>query len=178
MAGERTLRRFVLASDGALTRPVAKAIVAGAFGLMAWSGERFSPAPAHPQMMSWYLSLKKPPFTPPGLAFALGWFAIEAVLGIGGYRLLRKPASPQRNAAVGLWALNNVLIASWSVIFFGKRALGASALVSAGMIGTAGAYGVVSARTDRAAGYTSAPLVSWLMFATLLAEEVWRRNRD
>lgn len=162
---------------GALTPVAAGAAVACAFGLMAWSGARFSPAPTHPAMMRWYLSLKKPRFTPPGLVFALGWFAIEGVLGVGGYRLLRSPASPKRNAAVGLWAVNNALIASWSAIFFGKRALAASTIVSAGMIGTAGAYGAVAAKTDRTAGLTAVPLASWLTFATVLAEEVWRRNR-
>ena len=101
MAGRPKLGGLV-GADGVLTPFAAGAAVASAFGLMAWSGERFSPAPTHPRMMGWYLSLKKPPFTPPGLAFALGWFTIEGVLGVGGYRLLRKPASPQRNAAVGL----------------------------------------------------------------------------
>ena len=46
------------------------------------------------------------------------------------------------------------------------------------MIGVAGAYGAVAARTDRRAAATALPLIGWLCFATLLAEEVWRRNED
>lgn len=157
---------------------VSGVVVAGAVALISWSGERFSPAPQHPRIRRWYRSLSKPGFTPPGPVFAFGWSLIEAALAYGGYRLLRKPSTPSRNAAVGLWAVNNALIAGWSALFFGKRALGVSTLTSAAMIGTAGAYAAVAARTDRPAALTAVPLIGWLGFATLLAEEVWRRNED
>lgn len=155
---------------------VSGAAVAAAVGLIAWSGQRFSPAPQHPRTRRWYKSLSKPDFTPPGPGFALGWSLIELGLAYGGYRLLRKPATPWRNGAVALWAVNNALIAGWSALFFGKRALGVSTATAAGMIGTAGAYAAVAAKTDRPAAVTALPLIGWLGFATLLAEEVWRRN--
>ncbi|MBE7217151.1 MAG: tryptophan-rich sensory protein [Caulobacteraceae bacterium] len=150
--------------------------VAGAIAAITWSGARFSPAPNHPRTLRWYLSLRKPAFTPPGAVFGLGWSLIEAGLAFGGYRLLRKPATPWRNAAVGLWAVNNALIAGWSALFFGRKALGASTLAAGGMIGAAGAYAAVADRIDRPAAASALPLIGWLGFATLLAEEVWRRN--
>ena len=81
---------------------VSGAIVTAAVGLISWSGERFSPAPQHPRTQRWYLALRKPGFTPPGVVFGLGWTLIELGLAYGGYRLLRKPATPSRNAAVAL----------------------------------------------------------------------------
>ncbi len=75
-----------------------------------------------------------------------------------------------------MWLLNNLLIAGWSGLFFGRRALGPSALASGGMIAVAGGYGLVAAKTDRLAAATALPLVAWLGFATFLAEEVWRLN--
>lgn len=154
------------------------AVVLSSLALTAWSGQRFSPAPTHPRMRRWYRSLSKPGFTPPGAGFAAGWSAIELALAYGGYRLLRAPATPARNAAVGLWALNNALIAGWSALFFGRKELGVSTVAAAGMIATSTAYAAVADRTDRKAAMTALPLIGWLAFATLLAEEVWRRNDD
>ena len=163
---------------GALPPAAAVAVVAGAMALTAWSGQAFSPTPAHPRTRRWYRRLDKPGFTPPGPAFGGGWALIEGFLAYGGYRLLRRGRSPARNAAVGLWLVNNLLIAGWSGLFFGRRALGPSALAAGGMIAVAGAYSAVAARTDKVAGSTALPLIVWLGFATLLAEEVWRRNPD
>ena len=152
------------------------ALVVGAMALTGWSGRKFSPTPEHSRIRRWYRLLDKPGFTPPGPVFGAAWGTIEAVLAYGGYRLLRRPGSPARNGAVGLWAVNNLLIAGWSGLFFGRRALGPSAVAAGGMIAVAGAYAAVAARTDKVAAATAIPLVGWLGFAALLAEEVWRRN--
>ncbi len=163
-------------TGGALAPAAALAVVACAFALTAWSGKRFSPTPDHPQIRRWYRRLDKPGITPPGPAFGAAWGTIESVLAYGGYRLLRRPSTPRRNAAVGLWLLNNLLIAGWSGLFFGGRALGPSAIASGGMIAVAGGYALVATKTDKVAALTALPLVGWLGFATFLAEEVWRRN--
>lgn len=154
----------------------ALALVVGAMALTAWSGRKFSPTPEHPRIRRWYRLLDKPRFTPPGPVFGAAWGAIESILAYGGYRLLRRPSSPARNGAVWLWALNNLLIAGWSGLFFGRRALGPGAAVAGGMIVVASGYAAVAAKTDKLAAATAIPLVGWLAFATLLAEEVWRRN--
>ena len=163
-------------NPGAFPPIAALGAVAGAMALTAWSGRRFSPTLNHPRTRRWYRLLDKPGFTPPGPAFGGAWGVIELILGYGGYRLLRRPSSPARNAAAALWLANNLAIAGWSALFFGRRALGPSALVAGGMIAVAGGYAAVAARTDRTAAVTALPLMGWLGFATLLAEEVWRRN--
>ena len=116
----------------ALAPATALAIVAAALTLTAWTGKRFSPTPDHPQIRGWYSRLNKPGITPPGPAFGAAWGIIESVLAYGGYRLLRRPSTRTRNAAVGMWLLNNLFIAGWSGLFFGRRALGPSALASGG----------------------------------------------
>lgn len=162
--------------NGAVPTWAALAAVAVAMGATAWSGKRFSPTPDHPRTAWWYARLDKPGFTPPGPAFGAGWGLIQLALSYGGFRLMRSRRTPDRDAAIGLWALNNALIAGWSGLFFGSRALGSSALASAGMIAAACGYGVVATRTDKTAAATAIPLIAWLGFATVLAEEVWRRN--
>ena len=44
------------------------------------------------------------------------------------------------------------------------------------MVGTAAGYVAAAAREDEQAAAAGAPLVLWVSFATLLAEEIWRRN--
>ena len=165
-------------NGGALAPAVALAVVSGALALTAWSGKKFSPTPDHPRIERWYRRLDKPGVTPPGPVFGAAWGTIELVLAYGGYRLLRRPSTSTRNAAVGLWLLNNLLIAGWSGLFFGGRALGPSAIASGGMIAVAAGYSLVAAKTDKVAALTVLPLVGWLGFATFLAEEVWRRNDE
>ena len=145
-------------------------------GVTAWSGMRFSPALTHPRTAWWYAKLDKPGYTPPGPVFGKGWGVIQLALSYGGFRLMRAKRTPDCDSALALWALNNLLIAGWSGLFFGRKALGPSALVSGGMIATACGYAAVASKTDRVAAATAAPLIAWLGFATLLAEEVWRRN--
>ena len=155
---------------------VAGGIVAASLVLNSISGQLFSPSPDHPKTRRWYRRLDKPGFTPPGPVFAICWSAIELGLSYGGYRLLRRKASPPRNAAVGLWALNTALIGGWSALFFGRKALGPSALAAGAMMATGGAYAAVAAKVDRKAAATVLPFIAWVGFATMLAEEVWRRN--
>ncbi len=155
---------------------LALSLVAAVFVANGVVGQKFSPAPTNPKIRRWYKRLEKPAFTPPGPVFALAWTAIELGLSYGGYRLLRRRPSPQRNVALALWGLNMAMIGGWSALFFGGKAVGASALASTAMIGTATGLAATAAKVDRTAALTTVPFVAWLCFATALAEEVWRRN--
>lgn len=161
-----------------LSRLASAGIALAGVGLVALSGRGSNPTPEHPRTRRWYKRLDKPGFTPPDAVFGIGWSVIETGQAISAYRLLRQPASPGRNAALALWAVNQAAIAGWSSIFFGARRPGLGTAAAAAMIGTSAAYTATAARVDRTAAAASLPLVAWLGFATLLAEEVWRRNRD
>lgn len=139
-------------------------------------GKRTSPGPDHPRTRSWYRRLEKPGFTPPTPVYPIAWTAIEASLAYGGYRLLRSKASPERTAALALWTTNQIGIAGWSAVFFGQRAPGWGTLASAALGASATAYVVAAQKVDRPAAGLGAPLVAWVGFATLLSEEIWRRN--
>lgn len=163
---------------GGLSPLAATAVLAAMFGLTTIVGTRFSPTPAHPRTRRWYKRLDKPGFTPPDPVFGVAWPIIESGLAWGGYRLMRDPSTPARDAALALFVVNTGMIGGWSAIFFGQKALGPSALAAGGMIGTGIAYAVVAERTDRTAAATALPFIGWLGFATLLATDIWRRNRD
>ena len=162
--------------QGGLSPLLAGGVVAAVLGLSAWLGKRNAPEPAHPSVNRWYHTLRKPGFTPPDAVFGGAWPILEAGMAIGGYRLLRLPATSRRNGAVALWLLNSPMIGGWTELFFTHRRLGASAAASGAMVVSGAAYMAVAAKPDRVAAATAVPLVAWLGFATLLAEEVWRRN--
>ena len=95
---------------------------------------------------------------------------------MGGYRLLRAEPSAGRTKALALWFANQAGIAGWGEVFFGQRALGAATVASAALGAGAAGYVAEAGEVDRTAGRLGVPLVLWVGFATLLSEEIWRRN--
>ncbi len=163
-------------NEGGLSPVTAGAIVAATVVGAVAIGGRSSPTPDHPRTRRWYKNLEKPAYNPPAPVYAMAWTGIQAGLAYGGYRLLRRPASSQRTLALTLWGINQAAIAGWSEIFFGHRAPGAGTLAAGAMIGTSAGYVAAAAREDDIAAAAGVPLVAWVSFATLLAEEIWRRN--
>ena len=163
-------------SDGGLDPMMAGVIVAATVVGAVMVGGRSSPTPNHPRTRRWYENLEKPGFNPPPPVYAAAWTGIQAGLAFGGYRLLRRAPSSSRTLALALWSANQAAIAGWSEIFFGQRAPGAGTLAAGAMIGTSAAYVAAATREDDVAAAAGVPLVAWVSFATLLAEEIWRRN--
>lgn len=159
-----------------LSRLAALGVVAAVLGASAIVGRRNAPDRTHPGIRRWYRRLDKPGYTPPDGAFGAVWPALETALAIGGYRLLRRPAAPARDAAVTLWLVNSAMIGGWTQLFFRKKRLGASAAASAAMVVSGAALAATAARVDRPAAALATPFVAWLAFATVLAERIRRDN--
>ncbi|WP_085808898.1 TspO/MBR family protein [Sphingomonas sp. TZW2008] len=155
---------------------VAGTIVAGVLGASALLGRRNAPDASHPGVARWYRRLSKPPFTPPKPVFGAVWPVLESAMAVGGYRVLRAPPSPQRTAALGLWLGTSAMIGGWTELFFRRHALSASTAASAATTVASAGYVAAAARVDRPAALAGAPLTGWLVFATVLANSVRRRN--
>lgn len=166
----------VTMSNGALSPRLASGLAVGVVAAALLLGGRSRPSPDQPRTKRWYDRLRKPGFTPPAPAFALAWPVIQAAQAYSGYKLLRLPASPERNAAIAFWSMNQVGVAGWSEVFFGQRAPGWATIGSAALGGSAIGHVVAARQVDARAAIAGMPLVAWVSFATLLAEEVWRRN--
>jgi tryptophan-rich sensory protein len=154
----------------------ALAVAGGAVALSALVGRRYSPDRSHPGIDRWYHDLDKPGFTPPDPVFAAVWPVLEALLAAGGYRLLRAPNTPERNVALALWLVNVAMIGGWTKVFFGERSLTGGAVGAAAMIGTGAAYVERASRVDGLAAAAGVPFTAWVAFATVLGEEIRRRN--
>ncbi len=108
--------------------------------------------------------------------FGAVWPVLETLAAVGGYRLLRSPASPRRNAAVALWLGNSAMIGGWTELFFREQRTGASTAAAGAMALGTTALAATAWKVDRPAAVSVLPLAAWLGFATVLAGEVWRRN--
>lgn len=124
----------------------------------------------------WYEQLNKPPFQPPGWLFAPAWTLLYGLIATSGWRIYRRAHSLGRRRALDLWAAQLGLNGLWSWLFFGKRRPRAALADSALLLGTAVAYVRAAQGVDRTAAKLFMPYVGWLAFATLLNEEIVRRN--
>jgi tryptophan-rich sensory protein len=159
-----------------MNRVAAGAASAGLLVAAQWSAKRFSPTPDHPRTAAWYASLRKPSFTPPGPVFGLAWTGLDGGLAFCGYRLLAAPRSVRRNVALGLWSANVAGVAGFSWVLFGRKRLGEATGVTAGMVATSVGLATMAWGVDRSAGRAVLPLAAWTVFASVLQEEVWRKN--
>jgi len=170
------MQQKTLFEDGSLSRPAAMALGAGAVvvPVLAARGRRSS------NVLStriWYALLRKPGFSPPRAVSRAVWAALDAALAVGAYRIARRPATPERNRALGLLAANVALISGRYRLTSGRHDPAAAAVGSAAITATAAAYVAAARPIDRPAAAAALPLVAWAGFATLLGAAVWKMNR-
>lgn len=124
----------------------------------------------------WYYFLRKPKFQPPRQAFGPVWTALYALMAGSAWRVWRTPPSPARTRALALWGGQLALNGAWSWIFFGARKPRA-ALVEIAALGAAiAAYANEARKVDPVAAWMIAPYLAWTGFASLLNEEIARKN--
>lgn len=155
----------------------ALALTGGAVITALLVGRQNSPTPDQPATAAWYAQLEKPGFTPPGLVFGIAWPILDVLLWFSGYRLATSRPTPTRRFALGAWLLSVIGVGTHSWVFFGRKRPGEALAVTGTMLGTSVALAASAARIDKPAAYATTPLIAWLLFANLLQEEVWRRNR-
>jgi tryptophan-rich sensory protein len=129
--------------------------------------------------LPWYFTrVRKPPETPPAAAFPVAWTVLFGCIGVALFRLWRAPPSPERERALGWYAVQLAFNVAWSYVFFALRAPFAALFVALGLAGSAAATCVTAARVDRLAGRLFAPYVAWVSFASWLNLRIVLVNRD
>lgn len=118
---------------------------------------------------SWYAALEKPDFNPPGWVFGPVWTLLYTLMGIAAWRVFRRGIGVRNvKAALSLFAVQLILNAVWSPVFFGAQrmdiALGIIAALWAVLIATT----VLFFRLNRPAGWMLVPYILWVTFATVL----------
>lgn len=116
----------------------------------------------------WYVFLNKPSFSPPNWIFGPMWTLLYALMGIAAYRVWRHASSPSRTYAIRAYAIQLVLNALWTPVFFGLRnpmlGLVVIALLLVMIMVTIFRFGKI----DRIATALLAPYLAWVCFASAL----------
>jgi tryptophan-rich sensory protein len=131
-----------------------------------------------PSIPGWYAGLAKPPFNPPGWVFAPVWTILYALMGLSAYLVYEKGAqSKEGRKALWVFAVQLLLNALWSIVFFGAhQILGAAVLIVVLWVMIAVTIRLFS-RTSKAAAYLLVPYILWVSFATVLNISLYVLNR-
>ena len=129
----------------------------------------------------WYEHLHKPPYQPPRQVFPAVWPALYTDIAVVSAATLdslgARNADGERRAYQGALAANLILNSAWSWVFFNRRNLGGTVLLSAGLTASSAD---LTRRSITVLGPRAAPLALyplWCSFATVLSTGIWRRNR-
>jgi translocator protein len=129
----------------------------------------------------WYARLRKPAYQPPRMVFPVVWpalYADIAVVSAATVDALRGTGHRPAARMYATWlAVNLVLNAAWSWVFFNRRRLAAAVVLNAAL---AASSADLARRALAARGRRAAPLVlypAWCAFAFVLSAHIWVLNR-
>ncbi|MGB7957451.1 MAG: TspO/MBR family protein [Minisyncoccia bacterium] len=125
----------------------------------------------------WYATLKKPKLNPPGWVFGPVWTILYLLMGISAFLVWQKGlGNTEVRIALILFAIQLVLNALWSIVFFGWRrpllAFANIALMWLAIIATMISFLNISLP----AFYLLLPYIIWVSFAAYLNFAIVRLN--
>jgi tryptophan-rich sensory protein len=148
---------------------IASALAAGAVGAL------FSPA-VSAGAARWYALLAKPPWTPPDGWFGPVWTALYVLMGFCAWLIWRERYHRGRRAALAAYAIQLLLNALWSPLFFGLNNIGAGLFVIVALwlaiVWTIREFSAVRG----APAWMLVPYLAWVSFANALNLSIWRLN--
>jgi len=137
-------------------------------------------APAAGQLFGgpgqWYRELNKPSFTPPGWLFGPVWTLLYICMGLAAWLIWRKIGFRRGVLPLSLFALQLILNAVWTPLFFGLQSplLAFVDIVALWMALTLTT--ICFFRVSRTAGWLLVPYLAWSTFAAVLNFTICRMN--
>jgi tryptophan-rich sensory protein len=125
----------------------------------------------------WYATLVRPALAPPNWVFGPVWTTLYALMGVAGWLVSRAPVEERlRRLAYLSFAVQLVLNAAWSFVFFGAEAIGPALGVIVVLLAAILVNAALFYRVDRRAGLLLVPYLAWVAFATYLNYGFWTLN--
>jgi translocator protein len=138
--------------------------------LVSTTGAYFRPG-------EWYERLAKPWWRPPNWLFAPAWAVLYLTIAVSGWLVWREAGVAGAALPLAIYALQLMLNAAWSAVFFGLRrpdlAFAEIVLLWLSIAATIVAFQPVHA----GAAWLLVPYLCWVTFAAALNFAVWRLNR-
>jgi translocator protein len=133
------------------------------------------------QVPAWYARLRKPAYVPPDGVFPVAWTSLYAdiaatsALAIDRLRATGRHAEARRY--ITALAVNLLLNAGWSWLFFKYHKLGPSAVGAAALTVSSADLARRTAQAETRAGLALLPYPLWGAFAAVMSAHIWRLNR-
>lgn len=134
---------------------------------------------------TWYAGLSKPSFNPPNWVFGPVWTLLYVMMGVSAFLVwtsktgARKQTAGERNQkffAIGVFVVQLVLNALWSILFFGVKNLGLAFAEIVLLWLSIAACIYLFRRFSTNAALLLVPYLCWVSFASLLNYSVWMLN--
>ena len=126
---------------------------------------------------SWYESLHKPIWTPPSLLFPIAWTILYFLIAISGWWVWRNFGFTGAQAGMTFFAIQLVLNAAWSWLFFGLHRMDLAfldiVLLWLAILGSIISFYAV----QPGAAYLLIPYLVWVTYAAALNFVVWQLNK-
>jgi translocator protein len=163
-------------TDGSVPRPGSSpARVYAAFLLVCFAVAAAGAVANSYGLSDWYPDLVKPRFTPPNGLFGPVWTVLYAMIAVAGARFVLAPAGG-KGPVLGAFAVQLLLNAAWSWVFFFGHAVSAAFGVIAALFVAIAATIALGWSKDRLASLLLIPYLGWVGFATLLNGAIWKLN--
>ena len=120
-----------------------------------------------------YQNLEQPSWAPPSWLFGPVWTILYAMIAVAGWLVWRRTGW---NRALTVYAVQLVLNALWTPIFFGFGQYGLALLDIVAMWLLIGATILLFRPISRAAAWLLVPYWAWVTFATALNAAIWSAN--
>lgn len=125
----------------------------------------------------WYERLRKPSWRPPNRLFAPVWTLLYLTIALSGWLVWHTAGFGGAGLALTLYALQLLLNAAWTPVFFGLHRLDLGFAVIVLLWLAIAATIVAFALVSGVAALLMIPYLAWVSFAAMLNYTVWQMNR-
>lgn len=130
-----------------------------------------------PSIATWYASLTKPSFNPPGWIFGPVWTTLFLLMGISAFLVWNKGLNHNNvKIALIIFGFQLLLNILWSVLFFGYHLPGAAFIEIIFLWLAILATIIAFFRISHPSAWLLIPYVLWVSFASILNFYIWRLN--
>jgi len=126
---------------------------------------------------TWYTTLEKPWFTPPGSVISVAWITLFALMGLSLFLIWQKEIiSTNAKIAVGVFASQLLVNILWSYAFFGLQSPLAAFIVIVVLWLLILQCIIRFWSISKNAAMLLVPYILWVSFAAFLNYTIWRLN--
>lgn len=126
---------------------------------------------------TWYITINKPAFNPPGWVFGPVWITLYALMGVSLYLIWKSPGGSEfKKTAFVIFFIQLILNALWSFLFFGLESpfLGFIEIIVLWFFIALTIF--YFSKISKVAVYLLIPYIAWVSFAAVLNFFLWRLN--